>query len=186
MIKGLVQVKVHESQFVVSTGGRFLVPRGNTYSIVNISNKESTLFFVQTKQPPLNSTETITTSSAAATSTSAASNTKEGIKRKSQIGGYMTVQPGGDLSDRSSSPSPLEEAATAADDSRSPSPAPATNKRRSTSVRRSSSIKYAEPAATSPSPSPPPSTSIEATAKNNGGAAAGVSRQPSVLASMFR
>jgi hypothetical protein len=53
-------------------------------------------------------------------------------------------------------------------------------------VRRSSSIKYAEPAATSPSPSPPPSTSIEATAKNNGGAAAGVSRQPSVLASMFR
>lgn len=185
MIKGLIQVKVHKSQFVVSTGGRFLVPRGNTYSIVNISNKESTLFFVQTKQPRPDTRETIATSSAAAsTSSSAARNTKASGKRNSQIGGY-TIQPGADLSDQNPSPSPVEEATTAAVELRSPSPVPVANKRRSTSVRRSPT-KKTETAVTPPSPSLLPSTSAEETAKSNGGATAGVSRQPSVLASMFR
>ncbi|KAF9434640.1 hypothetical protein BGZ76_007677 [Entomortierella beljakovae] len=49
VIKGLVQVTVHETDFVVSTGGRFLVPRGNQYKISNISKKESMLFFTQNK-----------------------------------------------------------------------------------------------------------------------------------------
>ncbi|KAF9932502.1 hypothetical protein FBU30_008075 [Linnemannia zychae] len=65
VIKGLVQVNVHKSQFVLSTGGRFLVPRGNTYSIVNLSNKESTLFFVQTKPSQPSTAETNTMSSSA-------------------------------------------------------------------------------------------------------------------------
>ncbi|KAG0278116.1 hypothetical protein BGZ96_002540 [Linnemannia gamsii] len=183
VIKGLVQVKVHESQFVVSTGGRFLVPRGNTYSIVNISNKESTLFFVQTKQPRPDTTEIIATSSSAAASTS--SSTKASTKRTSQIGGYTTVQPDVDLSDRIQSPPRVEEATTGATESRSPSPVPATNKRRSTSARRSLT-KKTEAAVTPPSPSLPPSTTADETTKSNGGATAGVSRQPSVLASMFR
>ncbi|KAF9203553.1 hypothetical protein BGZ49_006288 [Haplosporangium sp. Z 27] len=49
VIRGLVQVTVHETDFVVSTGGRFLVPRGNQYGIINLSKKESTLFFTQNK-----------------------------------------------------------------------------------------------------------------------------------------
>ncbi|KAF9359881.1 hypothetical protein BGX26_011171 [Mortierella sp. AD094] len=49
VMKGLVQVTIHETDFVVSTGGRFLVPRGNQYGISNLSKKESTLFFTQNK-----------------------------------------------------------------------------------------------------------------------------------------
>ncbi|KAF9995629.1 hypothetical protein BGZ79_010687 [Entomortierella chlamydospora] len=49
VIKGVVQVTVHETDFVVSTGGRFLVPRGNQYGISNLSKKESMLFFTQNK-----------------------------------------------------------------------------------------------------------------------------------------
>ncbi|KAI1309161.1 hypothetical protein EDD11_004123 [Mortierella claussenii] len=49
VIKGLVQVTVNETNFILSTGGRFVVPRGNQYGILNRSKKESTLFFVQTK-----------------------------------------------------------------------------------------------------------------------------------------
>ncbi|KAF9366850.1 hypothetical protein BGX34_003950 [Mortierella sp. NVP85] len=48
--KGIVEVTVHETQFVVSAGGRFLVPRGNKYRILNLSSSRSCqLFFVQTK-----------------------------------------------------------------------------------------------------------------------------------------
>ncbi|KAF9954122.1 hypothetical protein BGZ70_010670 [Mortierella alpina] len=49
IIRGLVRVTVHESEFVLSTGGRFLVPRGNRYSITNLSRNECRLFFVQSK-----------------------------------------------------------------------------------------------------------------------------------------
>ncbi|KAF9899510.1 hypothetical protein BX616_003007 [Lobosporangium transversale] len=52
VIKGIVQVTVHETEFVVSTGGHFIVPRGNQYGIRNRSKKESLLFFVQSKAPP--------------------------------------------------------------------------------------------------------------------------------------
>ncbi|KAF9116650.1 hypothetical protein BGX27_000569 [Mortierella sp. AM989] len=49
VIKGLVQVTVHETEFVVSTGGRFLVPSGNQYGISNLSKKDSLLFFTRNK-----------------------------------------------------------------------------------------------------------------------------------------
>jgi hypothetical protein len=49
-MQGIVEATVHETQFVVSAGGRFLVPRGNQYAISNLSDKKNCLlFFVQTK-----------------------------------------------------------------------------------------------------------------------------------------
>ncbi|KAF9126878.1 hypothetical protein BGW39_006280 [Mortierella sp. 14UC] len=162
VIKGLVQVNVHETQFVLSTGGRFLVPRGNTYSIVNLSTKDSTLFFVQTKPPRPDTTDTSSSSATASTTAGISSNTK------------ATTKP--------------EKKSSAAAFSKSPSPPPATaaatNRRRSPSVRQS--LSKTSTAAFVRSPSPPPS---EATSKSNGStaaAAAGVSRQPSVRPSLFR
>jgi len=49
VLKGIVQVTVNESKFVVSTGAQFVVPRGNQYSIANLSRMESHLYFVQGK-----------------------------------------------------------------------------------------------------------------------------------------
>ncbi|KAF9180586.1 hypothetical protein BGZ51_006090 [Haplosporangium sp. Z 767] len=51
VIKGMVQAMVHETTIVLSAGGQFLVPRGNQYSITNVSRNESHLFFVQAKIP---------------------------------------------------------------------------------------------------------------------------------------
>src|SRR5690554_7526001 len=45
----MVQAMVHETTIVLSAGGQFLVPRGNQYSITNVSRNESHLFFVQAK-----------------------------------------------------------------------------------------------------------------------------------------
>lgn len=169
VIKGLVKVKVHESEFVVSTGGRFLVPRGNTYSILNVSTKESTLFFVQTKQPRSDTTETIATASpsAAIISTVAASNTESRAKRKSLAGGSTAVQPDPDSSERNPTPLPEDATTTAAARSRSPPPeasTPSSNKRRLTSARRLLS--------NTQSPTPPPfvSSSTEEVANSHDGA----------------
>ncbi|GJJ74936.1 centromere protein C [Entomortierella parvispora] len=49
VLKGIVQVTVNERKFVVSTGAQFVVPRGNQYSIANLSRMESHLYFVQAK-----------------------------------------------------------------------------------------------------------------------------------------
>ncbi|KAF9138405.1 hypothetical protein BG015_002394 [Linnemannia schmuckeri] len=180
VIKGLVQVKVHESEFVVSTGGRFLVPRGNTYSILNVSTKESTLFFVQTKQPRPDATETTATASppAASISITAASSTQPSVKRRSEAGENTAVRAGSDFSERSLLPPPEEKTTTAAAHPRPSSPEPtrpSPNKRRLTSARRLLS--------TSPSPLLPPqlASSTEETASSNDGA--GVNRQLSALAS---
>ncbi|KAF8938625.1 hypothetical protein BGZ47_008481 [Haplosporangium gracile] len=180
VIKGLVKVKVHESEFVVSTGGRFLVPRGNTYSIFNVSTKESTLFFVQTKQPRPDATETIATASppAASISITATSSTQPSAKRRSEAGEITAVRAGSDFSERSPLPPPKEMTTTTAAHPRSPSPEPTTpspNKRRLTSARRLLS--------TSPSPLLPPQLAslTEETAASSDGPS--VSKQPSALAS---
>ncbi|KAK3846359.1 MAG: hypothetical protein J3R72DRAFT_520163 [Linnemannia gamsii] len=191
VIKGLVQVKVHETQFVLSTGGRFLVPRGNTYSIVNLSTKESTLFFVQTKPPRLETTDTSTaSSSAAATSTTTAGSSSNQTKKTAGD------QSGPDNSDSDSSPPAAagkKISSAAPSSSKSPSPPPATtsvsnnnnnkNRRRSPSVRQSLSKTSA--AAFVGSPSPPPSSSSMATAEATS-KSSGVNRQPSVRPSVFR
>ncbi|KAH9966569.1 Mif2/CENP-C like-domain-containing protein [Russula dissimulans] len=50
VIEGAVQFKVHESSYVLCTGGMILVPRGNTYYIENISERDAKLFFAQARR----------------------------------------------------------------------------------------------------------------------------------------
>lgn len=181
VIKGLVQVKVHETEFVVSTGGRFLVPRGNTYSILNVSTKESTLFFIQTNQPSSDTTETPSSLSAATNSSIAARSTESRTKRKSMTGGSTAVQPEPDSSERNPPPPPEDATNTAAVRSRSPSPdatTPSSNKRRLTSTGRLLSN------ARSPTPPVVLSPSIEKVAGSHTGA--DERKSPSSLASFLQ
>ncbi|KAF9908363.1 hypothetical protein EC991_009915 [Linnemannia zychae] len=193
VIKGLVQVHVHETQFVLSAGGRFLVPRGNTYSIVNLSTKDSTLFFVQTK-PPRADTAEISSSSGTTSTTTGNGNTQsttENITKHNTLPKNATEDQAASDNLETKDPPPTEKKShTAATSSKPLSPPPvitsSTNRRRSQSVRQSLSKTSA--AAFVRSPSPPPS---EVASNSNGltaaaAAAIGVSRQPSVRPSVFR
>jgi hypothetical protein len=42
--------KVHESSYILCTGGMILVPRGNTYYIENIADRDAKLFFAQARR----------------------------------------------------------------------------------------------------------------------------------------
>jgi mannose-6-phosphate isomerase-like protein (cupin superfamily) len=48
VISGAVEVNISDNIFQIGRGGAFDVPRGNFYSISNLYDKESLLFFVQT------------------------------------------------------------------------------------------------------------------------------------------
>ncbi|KAI0273529.1 Mif2/CENP-C like-domain-containing protein [Gloeopeniophorella convolvens] len=50
VIEGAVNFKVHESSYVLCTGGMILVPRGNTYYIENIAERDAKLFFAQARR----------------------------------------------------------------------------------------------------------------------------------------
>ncbi|RUP48913.1 Mif2/CENP-C like-domain-containing protein [Jimgerdemannia flammicorona] len=50
VISGSVRVTIHKTTFVISTGGQFIVPRGNQYRIVNVANRESRLHFTQARE----------------------------------------------------------------------------------------------------------------------------------------
>jgi len=50
VIEGAVQFKVHESSYLLCTGGMILVPRGNTYYIENIAERDAKLFFAQARR----------------------------------------------------------------------------------------------------------------------------------------
>ncbi|KAI0256597.1 Mif2/CENP-C like-domain-containing protein [Lactifluus subvellereus] len=50
VIEGAVTFKVHESSYVLCTGGMILVPRGNTYYIENITERDAKLFFAQARR----------------------------------------------------------------------------------------------------------------------------------------
>ncbi|KAG2749841.1 hypothetical protein P692DRAFT_20832737 [Suillus brevipes Sb2] len=50
VIEGAVAAVIHESQYIVATGGMFIVPRGNTYYIENISDRDAKVFFTQARQ----------------------------------------------------------------------------------------------------------------------------------------
>ncbi|RXW20277.1 hypothetical protein EST38_g5573 [Candolleomyces aberdarensis] len=50
VIEGAVKMKVHNSSLVLAPGGMFMVPRGNTYSIENISQRDAKLFFTQARK----------------------------------------------------------------------------------------------------------------------------------------
>lgn len=49
VIEGAVSVVIHETTYVVATGGMFLIPRGNTYYIHNVSERDVKLFFTQAR-----------------------------------------------------------------------------------------------------------------------------------------
>ncbi|KAF9227596.1 hypothetical protein BS17DRAFT_764046 [Gyrodon lividus] len=49
VIQGAVSVSIHETNFIITTGGMFLVPRGNTYYIENIAERDAKLFFTQAR-----------------------------------------------------------------------------------------------------------------------------------------
>ncbi|KAI9571275.1 Mif2/CENP-C like-domain-containing protein [Boletus coccyginus] len=49
VIQGAVSVFIHETSFIITTGGMFLVPRGNTYYIENIAERDAKLFFTQAR-----------------------------------------------------------------------------------------------------------------------------------------
>ncbi|KAF8275119.1 Mif2/CENP-C like-domain-containing protein [Lactarius quietus] len=50
VIEGAVTFKVHESSYVLCSGGMILVPRGNTYYIQNIAERDAKLFFAQARR----------------------------------------------------------------------------------------------------------------------------------------
>ncbi|KAI8989830.1 Mif2/CENP-C like-domain-containing protein [Trametes punicea] len=52
VIQGAVKFAVHKSNFILSTGGMFMVPRGNVYYIQNICERDAKLFFAQARKMP--------------------------------------------------------------------------------------------------------------------------------------
>ncbi|EIM89667.1 uncharacterized protein STEHIDRAFT_166024 [Stereum hirsutum FP-91666 SS1] len=50
IIEGAVNFKVHDSSYVLATGGMILVPRGNNYYIENICERDARLFFAQARK----------------------------------------------------------------------------------------------------------------------------------------
>ncbi|KAH7889476.1 Mif2/CENP-C like-domain-containing protein [Phlebopus sp. FC_14] len=50
VIEGAVSVFIHETPLIITTGGMFLVPRGNTYYIENIAERDAKLFFTQARK----------------------------------------------------------------------------------------------------------------------------------------
>ncbi|KAG5650631.1 hypothetical protein H0H81_011544 [Sphagnurus paluster] len=50
VIEGAVEATIHHTSYAISTGGVFLVPRGNTYSIRNICDKDAKLIFTQARR----------------------------------------------------------------------------------------------------------------------------------------
>lgn len=49
VISGTFQVTIHQSSFVIGTGGQFLVPRGNHYQIKSVYDQEGKLHFCHCK-----------------------------------------------------------------------------------------------------------------------------------------
>ncbi|KAA1469273.1 hypothetical protein DENSPDRAFT_834848 [Dentipellis sp. KUC8613] len=50
VIEGAVAFKVHNSTYILCTGGMILVPRGNSYYIENICERDARLFFSQARR----------------------------------------------------------------------------------------------------------------------------------------
>ncbi|KAF9462682.1 Mif2/CENP-C like-domain-containing protein [Collybia nuda] len=50
VIEGAVNLKVHNTSLVLATGAMFLVPRGNTYFIENIADRDAKIFFTQARK----------------------------------------------------------------------------------------------------------------------------------------
>ncbi|KAL1742162.1 Mif2/CENP-C like-domain-containing protein [Schizophyllum fasciatum] len=50
VLEGAVNVRIHANSYILASGGMFMVPRGNTYFIENIADRETKLFFVQARK----------------------------------------------------------------------------------------------------------------------------------------
>ncbi|KAJ7029408.1 Mif2/CENP-C like-domain-containing protein [Mycena alexandri] len=50
VIEGAVNLKVCETSVIVASGGMFMIPRGNTYFIENIADRDAKLFFTQARK----------------------------------------------------------------------------------------------------------------------------------------
>ncbi|KZO90505.1 hypothetical protein CALVIDRAFT_590752 [Calocera viscosa TUFC12733] len=52
VIQGAVKVQIYRTSFLIAVGGMFLVPRGNVYSLENVAERETILFFAQARKIP--------------------------------------------------------------------------------------------------------------------------------------
>jgi centromere protein C len=50
VIEGAVTFEVHESSYILCTGGMIIIPRGNSYYIENITERVTRLFFAQMRR----------------------------------------------------------------------------------------------------------------------------------------
>ena len=49
-VQGAVRVLVHRTEFTISQGGFFMIPRGNSYQINNLTEVEAFLVFMQARE----------------------------------------------------------------------------------------------------------------------------------------
>ncbi|KAF5379292.1 hypothetical protein D9757_007627 [Collybiopsis confluens] len=49
-VEGAVNIKIHDTAYIIAQGGSFMVPRGNIYSIENICDRTAKLMFVQARE----------------------------------------------------------------------------------------------------------------------------------------
>ncbi|KAJ3994242.1 Mif2/CENP-C like-domain-containing protein [Lentinula boryana] len=50
VVEGVVNVKIHDTAYIIAQGGSFMVPRGNIYFIENICERTTKLMFVQARE----------------------------------------------------------------------------------------------------------------------------------------
>ncbi|GLB34534.1 putative centromeric dna binding protein [Lyophyllum shimeji] len=50
VVEGAVNLKIHETSLILATGAMFIVPRGNSYFIENVAERDSKLFFTQARK----------------------------------------------------------------------------------------------------------------------------------------
>ncbi|KAF8176019.1 Mif2/CENP-C like-domain-containing protein [Pholiota molesta] len=89
VLSGAVNFKIHETSMILATGGMFMVPRGNTYLIENISNRDAKLFFTQARKVEMNDAER-----AAKAEHIAESQRRKSIVRSSSAGAPASVKTG--------------------------------------------------------------------------------------------
>ncbi|KAJ7355819.1 Mif2/CENP-C like-domain-containing protein [Mycena albidolilacea] len=50
VMEGAVNLKVYDTSLIIASGGMFMIPRGNTYFIENIAERDAKLFFTQARK----------------------------------------------------------------------------------------------------------------------------------------
>ncbi|KAG0701742.1 Mif2/CENP-C like-domain-containing protein [Suillus ampliporus] len=91
VVEGAVAAVIHESQYIVATGGMFIVPRGNTYYIENISDRDAKIFFTQARQVSLEEDQLLDHVSHSAPPSSHAQRLSEGAAPPAKRGASMKM-----------------------------------------------------------------------------------------------